>query len=243
MESMPEVKMSEMERINYYESDVKTVRTRKNIYRKLKGHLEKTYGKGNVVNDVLKIQGLDAKHLDPVAQIENAMLNRVRENSIDDNANKNSKHTETIMQENFNPIRKLVGYDLLYRSLKDLVGYEKANELSMEMYDYTLALHDSTKIEKVYCWALPTTFLITEGREFSEVLPSTPAKRLDSYIAGCCEVVHQLANHLAGAIAVSSLFLDVTAILMCYKGLHGTPISLEDLKNDKSIRKAICSFS
>ena len=34
MESMPEVKMSEMERINYYESDVKTVRTRKNIYRK-----------------------------------------------------------------------------------------------------------------------------------------------------------------------------------------------------------------
>jgi ribonucleoside-triphosphate reductase len=239
MESMRDVKMSEMERVTNYDPDVKTVRTRKNIYRKLKAHLQKVYGKGNCVNDILKIQGIDAKHLDPVSQIENAMLNRVRENSIDDNANKNSKHTETIMQENFNPIRKLVGFDLLYRSLKDLVGYEKANELSMEMYDYTLALHDSTKIEKVYCWALPTTFLITEGREFSEVLPSTPAKRLDSYIAGCCEVVHQLANHLAGAIAVSSLFLDVTAILKCYKGLHGTPITLDELKNNKTIRKEI----
>lgn len=228
----------ELEMIENFEPNAKTDRTRKNINKKLSAHLQKTYGRSDITNEILKAQGIDARQFDIVGKIENIYLNHVKESSIDDNANKESIHTEATMQEAFNPIRKLVGYDLLYRQMKGNYGQDKADELSMSLYDYSLAIHDSTKIDRVYCWALPTTFLITEGRNMG-ALPSTPTKRLDSYIAGTCEVVHQLSNHLAGAVAVSSLFIDVAAILMCKKGILGNPVPLTELKNNPLIRKLV----
>ena len=230
--------LGDIEKVESYEPDVRTDRTRRHIYNKLKSHLEKKYGKGNLVNEIMKEHGLDAKRFDFMSSVENFILNKINDVSIDPNANKAEKHMEAVIQEACNPIRKAIGFDLLYRSMKELYGYEKANELSMLMYDYSLALHDSVKIYNPYCFALPTTFLITEGRNWG-ALPSTPAQRLDSYIAGLCECVHQISNSLAGAVAASSIFRDVAAILMCYKGIIGEPVSLNELKNNKLIRKLV----
>jgi ribonucleoside-triphosphate reductase len=100
-----------------------------------------------------------------------------------------------------------------------------------EIYDYSLGMHDSTKILIPYCWALDTTKLVIEGRPFG-VLPSKPAKSVDSFLDCLCDSIPELANHLAGAIALSTLFLDITHLLM-YK----QRIPLEKIKNDKTTRK------
>ena len=228
----------DIEKVESYEPDVKTDRTRRHIYNKLKSHLEKKYGKGNLVNEIMKEHGLDAKRFDFMSSVENFILNKINDVSIDPNANKAEKHMEAVIQEACNPIRKAIGFDLLYRSMKELYGYEKANELSMLMYDYSLALHDSTKIYLNYCFALPTTFLITEGRDWG-ALPSTAAKRLDSYIACLCESIHQISTNLAGAVAASTIFTDVAAILMCYNGVVGESVTLDELKNNKLVRKLV----
>ena len=83
------------------------------------------------------------------------------------------------------------------------------------------------------CWALDASKLVTVGREFG-VLKSKPAKRVSSYISMLCETIHQMSNHLAGAIAIGSFFLDL-AHLMIYKERR----TLNELRTDKRIRKMI----
>lgn len=224
--------------INCFEADAKAAITRKNITYKLKKHLKEKYNKEELTNSILKEQGIDPKRFNILANIENFMLEKIADTSVDPNSNKNEVNSEAIIQEAFNPIRKLYGADILYREMKSMYGKEEADKLSMLMYDYSLYLADSTKVERVYCWAMSTNFLVQEGRDFG-VAPSTPARRLDSYIGAVCEMLHQLSNHTAGAIALSTLFIDCTSILMSYKGILGEPISYEDMCNDSVIRKRV----
>lgn len=137
------------------------------------------------------------------------------------------------MNELEKSIDKLIGYDVLYRTMKDLYGEKEAKKLSGEMYTYALGLSDSSNVILPYCWALDASKLVTIGREFG-VLKSKPAKRVSSYISMLCETIHQMSNHLAGAIAIGSFFLDL-AHLMIYKERR----TLNELRTDKRIRKSI----
>ena len=74
--------------------------------------------------------------------------------------------------------------------------------------------------------------IVTIGREFGQ-LHSKPCKRVSSYISALCETVHQLSNHLAGAIAIGSFFLDI-AHLCIFKHKY----TIEDLENNE-IRKTL----
>ena len=222
----------------FFAPDAKTYVTRRNIYNKLKDHISKKYNVQNsstVTNTILKEHGLDSRRFDFVANIENFFNNRINDISVDSNSNKGEVHPEAIMQESIAPIKKLIGYDMLYRMMKSMYGKEEADRLSMLMYDYTLYFHDSCNTLKIYCWALSTNFIVHDGRSFGST-PSAPAHRLDSYMGAVCETLHQLSNHTAGAIALSTLFLDTALIMMCIKGIDGEPVSLEELKNNKMLR-------
>ena len=88
-----------------------------------------------------------------------------------------------------------------------MYGEKEAKKLTGEMYSYALGLSDSSAITIPYCFAFDASKLVTIGRDFG-VLKSKPAKRVSSYVSALCETVHQLSNHLAGAVAIGTFFFN-----------------------------------
>lgn len=221
--------------------DASTARTIKNIRNTLSKGLKAKYGFTDkdklkeVTTKILEVSGLDENSFDFMDRFsklidKNTKLNDV---SIDDNSNKNEKTMKGSLKEVELAIDKVIGFDMLYRVMKDLYGKKEAKNLSLDMYDYSLGLSDSSNILVPYCWALDSTKLVTEGRDFG-VLPSKPCKNIGSYIGALSETAHQLSSHLAGALALGTLMLDVSHIL-----LYKQRISLYDLKTNVDIRKMI----
>lgn len=184
------------------------------------------------VTSLLTLHGLSDDRFDPMATFSKFMSNQVNDVSIDDNGNKDSnKAIRSIIKESELPFDKLLGYDYLYRILKEMLGKSEAQRIMGELFDFSLALGDSTKIMVPYCWALDASKLVMDGRPFG-MLRSRPAKSVDSYTDCLCDSIPELSNHLAGAIAIGTLFLDI-AHLLIYK----QRVSLKTVKEDKAFRK------
>lgn len=219
-------------------SESEQTRVIKNIRKTLANTLKKKYGFSNgelkeLTTKILKIHGLEESNFDAISNFSQFLNERVNDLSIDDNSNKNEKTIAGLHNEINNSNNKLIGYHMLYQVMKELYGQAEAKILSGDMYDLSLGLSDSSKINLPYCWALDASKLVIEGRKFGQ-LPSKPAKRVDSYIAALNETIHQMASHLAGACAIGSLFLD-TAHLLIFK----ERISLKTIKENKDFRKNI----
>jgi len=220
----------------FSEDNITTTRTLRNIKRSIKQNLKSKYDleSDEVVEDFLEIHGLTKNRFDFVKNIETVITEKLNDVSIDANSNKNEKTIEAISQESIAPVKKAIGYDLLYRQMVSLYGKQEAKRLSGEMYDLSLGLSDSTNILKPYCWSLDASKIVTLGRRFGQ-LHSKPAKRVSSYISALCETIHQLSSHLAGAIAIGSFFLDVAHL-----SLYGKDkFDLRELKTNKRYRKKL----
>ncbi|MDD5651152.1 MAG: anaerobic ribonucleoside-triphosphate reductase [Candidatus Nanoarchaeia archaeon] len=197
----------------------KTLENRLREYYKIpENKLEET------TNNILKIHGLDKDSFSIINQYEELEEGNLNDITIDDNANK-EKTVSGIFQEAVTPIKKTIGYRALYRKMNELYGKKEASYLTSLMYDYTLAISDSGQIKIPYCWSFDASKLISFGKPFGQ-LPSKPVKRVDSYISLLNEVVHQMSNSLAGAIAVGSFLLDITHLLLLKENK-----TIEDLKN------------
>lgn len=219
-------------------ADAGTTRTIKNIRETLVKALKKKYGKTNgelkaIVDGLLKIHGLHEDNFDYINTFSKYMSSNINDVSIDANANKGEKSVKGLLKDLELSADKLIGYDMLYRTMKELYGQEEAKRLCGEMYDFSLGLADSSNILIPYCYAIDASKLITTGRDFG-TLPSKPSKRLSSYISALCETIHQLASHLAGAVAVGSFFTDCAHIL-----IYKERIPLSEIKDNKTIRKQI----
>ena len=215
--------------------DARTTRTLRNIKKALVYSLKKDYKKidNELADEILKIHGLHKDNFDFVNNVGRIMSEKLNDVSIDDNSNKNEKIVKGILQEVKISVDKAVGYDYLYRTIKELYGKKEAKRLTGKMFDYSLALSDSTNIMIPYCYSIDASKLITMGKTFGQ-LHSKPAKRLDSYISVLNEIIHQMSSHVCGAIAIGSFFLDV-AHLLIYKENY----SYEELKNNKEFRKYV----
>lgn len=219
-------------------ADAGNTRTIKNIRETLIWALKKKYGKTNgelkaITDGILKIHGLHEDNFDHINLFSKYIGKNINDLSIDANANKSEKSIKGVLKDLELSSDKLIGYDFLYRTMKELYGQDEAKRLAGEMYDFSLGLADSSNILIPYCWAIDASKLITMGRDFG-VLPSKPSKRLSSYISALCETIHQLASHLAGAVAIGSFFTDAAHIL-----IYKERIPLKDIKENKKIRKQI----
>lgn len=186
-----------------------------------------------VTEALLKLHGLDKSNFDFINNFETLVEKGIADGSIDTNANKCDRSITGMFIETAMPINKLVGYRYLYRKMKDLYGKKEAKRLTGLMYDLSLFLHDSTNVLKIYCYSINASKLVIEGRPFGS-LPSAPPKRISSYVFALAETVHQISNHLAGAIAIGSFSLDL-AHLLIYRE-HRT---LTDLRENKEYRKYV----
>lgn len=219
-------------------ANASTTNTLKHIKTCLANSLRKNYGIKDkaeltkMVNDMLALHGLTDDRFDPMSMMSKFMSNQLNEISIDDNGNKDSnKAIKGMIKEAELPFDKLIGYDYLYRTLKEMEGKDEAQRIMGELFDYSLALHDSTKIMIPYCWALDSSKLVMSGRPFG-MLKSKPAKSVDSFLDCLCDSIPELANHVAGAIALGTLFLDITHLL-----IYKQRVSLQTVKEDKKFRK------
>lgn len=216
-----------------------TTRTLKNIKKALAYSLTSNYNINDpneleqIANGILKVHGLHKDNFDFINQAGVVISEKLNSVSIDDNSNKNEKTIKGLLKEIECAIDKGLGYDFLYRIMKELYGKKEAKRLSGLMYDYSLALADSSNILVPYCFAFDASKLVTIGRHFGQ-LQSAPSKRISSYISALSETVHQLSSHLAGAVAIGTFFLDVAHLLL-YKEKR----TLTDLRTDKVLRKYI----
>lgn len=197
--------------------------------------LKENYGieDPEVTEKFLHMHGLDKSRFDFINNFETLIEKGIADESVDTNANKADKSITGFFAETAMPINKLVGYRYLYRKMKDMYGKKEAKRLSGEMYDMSLALADSTNILKLYCFAINASKLVMEGRPFGTLHSGIP-HRITSYISTICEVIHQLSNHTAGAIANSTLFFDV-AHVMLYRE-HKTLTDLQDPEYRKYVK-------
>ena len=208
------------------------------VYKSLQSRLIKTYGITDMeeVEDkadrLLKVHGMSRDDFSVIDKTEKLLTNKLSDESWDENSNKGEKTIKGIMKESLIPFEKMEGYRFLYRKITEIYGKKEAQYLSALMYDYTLSLSDSSSILIPYCWAFDASKVVMMGKPFGQ-LPSSPVKRLDSYIALLNEIVHTMSNSLAGAIAVGTFFLDIAHLLLMKEGK-----TEEDLHN-KEYRKYI----
>lgn len=202
--------------------------------------LKQKYGVENdeISEAILRVHGLSKKNLEFINNFESLVESKAEvhsdeseETNIDQNSNKSDVSVSGILNENATPISKLLGYRYLYRKMVELYGKQRAKFLCGEMYDYSLALADSSNILKPYCFSVNMSRLVLEGRPFGK-LHSLPPHRVSSYIACLNETVHQLSNHTAGALAIATLFLDCARVMLFEE--HKT---LFRLKHNRRYRK------
>ena len=220
-------------------ANASTTNTLKHIKTALAKSLRKNYGikdKDELtekVNSILALHGLNDDRFDPMGQFAKYMSTQLNDISIDDNANKDSVSIKGTLKELELPFDKLIGYDYIFRTMKELYGKDEAERITGELYNYSLALGDSTNCLIPYCWAFDASKIVMLGRQFGQ-LPSKPAKRVSSYIAALCETIHQMSSHLAGAVSLGTFFMDI-AHLLIYK----QRISYDKLINNAAFRKQL----
>lgn len=183
-----------------------------------------------VTEGILDIHGLTKKHIDPVARFEEELHDErgIIDASIDANANKSFTTVKSISSEVMAGPNKLIGYRYLYREMNKLYGTNRAQYLMGKLYDYSLAINDSTNILIPYCFAMDASSIITSGRQFGQ-LHSAPVKHLHSYIAVLNEVCHSFTNQIAGALAIGTIFFDAAYVMNNLE-----KVSLKTLKDNPS---------
>jgi len=196
------------------------------------------YKKYGIVNDditekILKMHGLSKDNFDFINNIELLTNSNLADTSLDTNANKSGKTLAGLQYESSIPLYKMVGYRALYRKIKDLYGKKEAKKLTGEMYDMSLAIHDSGKLLLPYCWAFDASKIVIQGVPFGQ-LKSNPPHRVSSYIDSLKEIIHQMSSQLAGAIAIGTFFFDI-----CHVLYYREKVTLEQLQESKELQKYI----
>lgn len=193
---------------------------------------------GDKVDRIIRLNGLHPDNFNVMKMFTRHLNGKTNYVSIDDNANKSDKSVASIMCEINKSNQKMIGFDFMYRTLKEMYGKRRAKYLMGRMFDYSLGMSDSTNLLVPYCVAINGSRLVTDGRDYG-TLHSVPAKHFGSYTGQLQEQVHEMSNHLAGAIAVGTYFLDMARTCMMDKITLG---DLDDSKIRKEITQRIQSF-
>lgn len=159
--------LAELDKLNLDRTTTSgTTRTIKNIRKNLLATLKANYSITDknklkeIADKILSIHGLREENFDFVKQFEDGLMKRISEVSTDENANKNEKVMRGYLNEIEKSVDKLIGYDVLYRILKEMYGEKEAKKLTGEMYSYALGLSDSSAINIPYSYYAHTPIII-----------------------------------------------------------------------------------
>lgn len=162
----------------------------------------------SINKDILKIEGIHTDQLD-IMKISNDYMNNIETSFVDENANASSKgRSYGIFQaEMLKSLQKLRGYDDIYKSIKKHHTKKDADEIISSILNGDMYLHDSCFIQIPYCWATSVQLIVNEGIQYNDQLISIPPKKRRSFIDMIKEFIIQLSHEIAGAAAISDLFV------------------------------------
>jgi ribonucleoside-triphosphate reductase (formate) len=173
------------------------------------------YGKQD--DKLLKIEGIHHEQLD-IMGIANNYVNGIESTMVDENANASSKYGKLygiFQAELMKSIQKLRGYDDMYKCIRDEHDKGTADDVMGGIIGGEIYLHDSCFIQIPYCWATSVQTLVNEGVQYNDQLASYPPKKRRSFIDMVKEFIIQLSHEVAGAIAISDLFVFYSYYVKC----------------------------
>jgi ribonucleoside-triphosphate reductase (formate) len=198
-----------------------------NIFSKFSDSFKNLYN--SMDGKLLDLEGISEKHLDISLTSSRYFKEKILDMSVDENANFNEGYSYgSYISELSKSGTKLLGYYDLYTILSNNFGQDRANKIISSLWNGNLYFHDSTSIQIPYCWAY-SAFLVLQGGNHWGQLRSFPPKRARSFIDQIKEVTIEMAQQVAGAVAIGDLFV-------CYSYF----IQKENLDlSDRMVRKDI----
>jgi ribonucleoside-triphosphate reductase len=195
---------------------------------------------------LLTIEGIHKNQLD-IFKTSADYINGVDGMIIDENANASAKFGKLygiFQAELMKPIQKIRGYNDLYKIIKETHGVEIADECVSSIFSGDLYLHDSCFIHIPYCWATSVSMIVHNGIQDNEQLNSKPPKKRRSFIDMVKEFVIQLSHEIAGAVAISDLFVFYAYYVMQelenFREIHGLAKDITYIQLlSKKLRKEI----
>lgn len=182
--------------------------------------------------EILSLEGISPDKLDVETMARRYFAHAPCDMSIDDNANVNEgKSYGNYISEITKGWLKLQGYFNLYEILKELFGQEHASNSVKAIWNGDIYMHDSTAIQKPYCWAYSTHFLIEKGNFWGQ-LHSLPPHRRRSFIDQVKEVTIEIQQEIAGAVAVGDLFVNYAYFVQKENINISNPYHRKDIEND-----------
>jgi len=156
---------------------------------------------------ILELEGISEQQLDMSLMANRYYGEQLIDMSIDNNANlhegrSHGNYLSEVAKSNF----KIIGYHDLYEILTKEYGEDNADSTMRSMWNGDLYFHDSTAIQIPYCWAYSSYFLLDRGNFWGQ-LKSLPPHRARSFIDQVKEVTIEIAQQIAGAVAIGDLFV------------------------------------
>ena len=181
---------------------------------------------------ILQLEGISHDKLDIDQMSKSYFGQHPADMSVDSNANVNEgKSYGNYISEITKGWLKIQGYYDLFTLIKEEYGVEKARSVLSAIWNGDLYMHDSTGIQVPYCWAYSTAFLFDKGNCWGQ-LRSLPPKRRRSFIDQVKEVTIEIAQEIAGAVAIGDLFINYAYFVKKENLDIANPYHRKDIEND-----------
>lgn len=181
---------------------------------------------------ILKLEGISPEKLDISIISQRYFQGDISEITVDDNANHLQDGTSfgNYISEMVKSNMKLMGYHDLYTIMQAEYGTE-ADTILTSLWNGDLYIHDSTKLQVPYCWSMSVDFLLRRGNFWGQ-LASYPPKRATSFIDQVKEVTIEVAQEIAGAVAIGDLMIGYAYFIKLENIDLNDPIARKKVEND-----------
>jgi ribonucleoside-triphosphate reductase len=151
--------------------------------------------------------------------------------SIDPNANVQGKSPVNIRSEQIKPWNKVEGLYWFWKYATKLFGINRADYLIQEVLMGHVYIHDLTKWDQPYCFSISTMNILDQGRPYSRLV-AKPPKHLRALVGQIAELVMDLSQEQAGAVAVSSMALAMAVTMKMELDSTGRVYSDKDIEQE-----------
>ncbi len=181
---------------------------------------------------LLELEGIAPEYLNVQAMAHRYCQEKAADMSVDANANRNEEKTFCgYLHEVTSGWLKLQGYYDIYNKMVELYGLARANELMSAVWAGDMYIHDSTAIQAPYCWAASTGFLLEKGMPWGQLYSFAPRRR-HSFIDQVKELTIEIAQNIAGAVALGDLFVNYAYFVKKDQMDLNNPSDCKEIEND-----------
>ena len=182
---------------------------------------------------ILKLEGISPEQLDISNLSERYFTESTIDLTVDNNANygQDSRSYGNYLSEMSKSHIKLIGYHDIYQILKQEHGQVEADKILKAVWEGDIYIHDSTSLQIPYCWAMSVDFILHKGNYWGQ-LESFPPKRKSSFMDQVKEVVIEMAQEIAGAVAIGDLIICYSYFIKKENLDLTDPHVRKDIEND-----------